>query len=119
MLLDRTTRINDVHGLTDTERALISAFLLGAVYCWIKNKKDQPFSLRDLVGGENTYWGNIPLHAIYKKHTDLGKDPHSAFEDAAKDAGWLLKRVINDDQRSFNFVKLGLVNSYSWIGNEP
>ena len=41
------------------------AFLQGAVYCWCKNRKDEWFAARDLLGGDNYYWQSSPLMPLY------------------------------------------------------
>lgn len=119
MAFTEQSELREVHGISDIEKYLIKAFMQGAVYSWVKNRKDEPFAVRDLVGGENTDWSDTPLQVLYDKHTNAGKDADSASEDAAKDLGWLVKRVLFDDKRTFQTGKAGLVNSYCWVGNEP
>lgn len=113
------TEVREVRGIEGPAKLLIHEFLRGAVYCWVKNRREEAFSLRDLVGGENTDWDRTPLDHIYKKHRAKGKDTDAAFADAAKDAGWLLKAVLAEDKRTFTVAKEGLVNSYRWVGGEP
>ena len=119
MSLSPSSEIRDVYGIDDIEKALIKAFMQGAVYSWIKNRKDEPFAVRDLVGGENLDWNGTPLQVLYDKHVSSGKDNDAAFEAAAKDLGWLVKALLDDDKRTFLIDKEGLVNSYRWVGNEP
>jgi hypothetical protein len=119
MALNPLSELRDVYGISDTDKALIKAFMQGAVYCWVKNRKDEPFAVRDLMGGENFEWEGTPLHVLYEKHISGGKDNASAIEAAAKDLGWLVKSVLADDKRTFIPSKAGLVNSYHWVGSEP
>jgi hypothetical protein len=112
------TELRDVKGISDPQKALIKAFLQGAVYSWIKNRKGESFAARDLIGGENNDWAGTPLQNLYDKHADSGKDNGEAVEAAAKDVGWLLKTVLSQDKRTFELGKSGLVNVYCWIGNE-
>lgn len=91
MALTPTSKLRDVNGIDDAQKQLIKAFMQGAVYCWIKNRKDEPFAVRDLMGGENFDWNETPLQVLYQKHVDAGKDKNSAIESAAKDLGWWLK----------------------------
>lgn len=57
----------------------------------------------------NYYWEGTPLLTLYQKHKDvLGKEWEDAVTGAAKDSGWLLKRVIEDDKRNFKTKKEGL-----------
>lgn len=119
MALTPTSALRDVHGIDDNQKRLIKAFMQGAVYCWVKNRKGEPFTLRDLVGGENFEWGGTPLLALYQKYITAGRANDSAIECAARDLGWLLKTVLEEDKRTFETAKAGLVSSYRWLGNEP
>ena len=66
------------------------------------------------MGGNNAYWQYTPLVALYAYHKSLGKDDVSAEEDAAKDAGMLLKSVlVHDKNKSFNQAKQTAVNGIS------
>ena len=109
MLAD-DSEIRDVHGLTDEQKQRILDFLQGAVYSWCKNRKDEWFAARDLLGGDNYYWQGTPMIALYEKSEDV--------EQAGKDAGWLLKRVLNDDKRTFEVSTDGRVKIYRWNGQE-
>lgn len=111
--------IHKVSGLTAAQIALAKAFLKGAVYCWLKNRPDEVFALRDLFGGENTDWTGTPLHDVWMKHKTSGKDREDAYRQAAIDAGWLLKAVLAEDKtRQFKVTKSGLANGYVWV-REP
>ncbi|MEI8202454.1 MAG: hypothetical protein WCH34_05550 [Bacteroidota bacterium] len=115
MSLQPDSEIRDVLGITDEEKKSIIDFLQGAVYCWCKNKPNEWFSMRDLMGGDNYYWDGTPLIALYEKHINKGKDAETSVEDAGKDSGWLLKRVTNDDVRVFETKKEDLIRKYLWI----
>ena len=109
MLAD-DSEIRDVHGITDEQKQRSLDFLQGAVYSWCKNRKDEWFAARDLLGGDNYYWQGTPMIALYEKSEDV--------EQAGKDAGWLLKRVLNDDKRTFEVSTDGRVKIYRWNGQE-
>ena len=109
-MLIEESEIRDVHGISDEQKQRIRDFLQGAVYSWCKNRKDEWFAARDLLGGDNYFWQNTPMFDLYEKSQDV--------EQAGKDAGWLLKQVINDDKRSFETKKEGLVRQYRWNGDE-
>lgn len=115
MTLLTSSEIRNVQGLSDNERHLIRAFVQGAVYCWVKNRKGEWFAIRDLVGGENTDWTGTPLKPLYVKHRNSGKDADEAFEAAAKDIGWIAKSVLAEDQRTFENDNLGYVSRYRWL----
>jgi hypothetical protein len=53
------------------------------------------------MGGLNLHWDGTPMQVLYEKHRNQGKSDDDAFDAAAKDGGWLLKRLINDDKREF------------------
>ena len=109
-MLIEETEIRDVHGIPEEQKQRIIDFLQGAVYCWCKNRKDEWFTTRDLLGGDNYFWQGTPLFFLYKKTENV--------EQAGKDAGWLLKKVIYNDKRSFQTKKEGMVRQYRWNGDE-
>ena len=49
------TTYKSVNGFTGWQLNLMRAFLQGAVYCWCRNRKDEWFAARDLLGGDNYY----------------------------------------------------------------
>lgn len=109
-MLIKESEIRDVNGISEEQEQRIIDFLQGAVYCWCKNRKDEWFAARDLLGGENFHWQGTPMFALYEKSNDI--------EQAGKDAGWLLKKVIYNDKRKFLDKKEGLVRQYLWNGEE-
>ncbi|MDB6067407.1 MAG: hypothetical protein JWR26_3615 [Pedosphaera sp.] len=119
MALNPPSELRDVHGISEPEKELIKAFMQGAVYSWVKNRKNEAFAVRDLVGGENFEWDGTPLMVLYDKHINTGKGIPDSIDAAAKDLGWLVKTVLAHDKRTFIPSKAGLVNHYCWVGNEP
>jgi hypothetical protein len=119
MALTPKSASRNIRGITDTEKALIMAYMQGAVYSWVKNRKGEKLAVRDLVGGENYQWKGTPLLVLYQKHIKAGKDKQSAIKAAARDLGWLVKTVLSEDKRMFEVSKGGLVSTYRWVGNEP
>lgn len=113
-MLIEESEVREVSGITKEEEGAICNFLQGAVYCWCKNRPDEWFSMRDLMGGENFYWEGTPLYVLYQKH----ESKETAIEDAGKDSGWLLKKVINDDKRSFHTKEEFISRKYKWVGGE-
>lgn len=104
--------LSDVNGITHEQKKLIHSFLQGSVYCWCKNRPDEWFALRDLVGGDNYDWLGTPLFVLYEKH----QSKNDAVLEAGIDAGWLLKTVLHNDQRAFD-IKREYVNKYKWNKN--
>lgn len=115
MSLTEKSQLRKVSGITEEQKNSIIYFLQGAVYCWCKKRKDQWFSLRDLMGGDNYYWESTPLLPLYLKHKYTNEDP---VKEAGKDAGWLLKYVVANDKRIFETKKESLIRKYRWISSE-
>ncbi len=116
MLVNDNSQISEnISGIHKCDMKLIKAFLQGAVYCWIKNKKGEIFALRNLVGGENSNWINTPLEPLYEKHINMGKYNKTANEVAGQDAGKILKLVLKNDKRKFEVSDAGFTNGYKWI----
>ncbi|MBX7212048.1 MAG: hypothetical protein K1X78_27325 [Verrucomicrobiaceae bacterium] len=119
MSLIPESQLRQVNGLEPEQTTAILSYLQGAVYSWVKNRSGEWFAARDLVGGENFEWMGTPLYPLFEKHSDLGKSEEDAIADAAKDVGWLLKRVLAEDKRHFEVGRSGLTAAYRWLGNEP
>ena len=113
MIIKGDKTIRSVMGISTDEEKAISNFLQGAVYCWCKNRKGEWFSLRDLMGGDNYYWNNTPLFRLWEKQNALGKE--NPVEEAGKECGWILKKVIAEDKRNFETKKEELIRKYKWI----
>jgi hypothetical protein len=111
MALTTASQVRDVHGITNVDKDRIRDFLQGAVYCWCKNRPNEWFSLRDLRGGENYHWQGTPLYPLYQKHHPAA----DAVERAGQDGGWLLKRVITDDPRTFETREAEMIRQYRWV----
>jgi hypothetical protein len=118
-MLTPPSDIREVSGLSDDQRNAIRHFMQGAVYCWVKNRKSERFAVRDLMGGQNTRWHGTPLMVLYENHKARGKDDAAAIEAAGQDLGWLVKRFLSEDKRTFEFDNAGFVNTYRWVGDEP
>ena len=108
------SEIRNVKGIKNEQIQRIYDFLQGGVYCWCKNRSDEWFSVRDLLGGENFDWNGTPLIVLFEKHINLGKSNDEAIADAGKDAGWIVKKVLDNDTRDFE-AKDGFAKSYRWI----
>lgn len=107
-----------VNGFDEIEIKEMCAFLQGAVYCWCKNRKNEWFAARDLLGGDNYYWEGTPLMKLYDHFLNDKKDNGEyAVEEAGKAAGRLLKKVLFEDKREFE-TKEGFTRMYRWTGNE-
>lgn len=108
--------IRDVHKLDKKDKELAKAFIKGAVYSWLNSHGETVFAIRDLFGKDNTDWTGTPLECIWHKNKNAGKNDEEAYEQSAKDAGWLLKAVLSEDTiRRFRVTKHGLSNGYSWV----
>lgn len=105
-----------ISGISESERTRIYDYLQGLVYCWCKEHGTDWFAARNLVGGENYYWEGTPIQILYQKHVDNGDNWETAVSSAAKDLGWLLLNVINNDKRHFTTRK-EFTREYSWDGD--
>jgi len=114
MSLKIFSEIREVSGISDQQLNDIMKFLQGAVYCWCKNRPDEWFSIRDLMGGENFFWQGTPLYCLYEKHENNSNDP---VKSAGIDSGWLLKKVIHLDKREFESRDGEMIKQYLWIQN--
>jgi hypothetical protein len=112
MALIPKSRIKDISIVSENEKLRIIDFLQGALFCWIKNRPNEWFSMRDLMGGENNNWDRTPLQILYDKHWAKCKNDKKAYDYAGKDSGWLLKRVINEDIRSFDTITKDRIRQY-------
>jgi len=118
----------NIYSLPEFGPAESRAFIQGAVYCWCKNKPGDVFAVRDLFGGDNTDWGGTPLQTIYgywsssyrEQHPELSDDEihDKAADQAAKDVGWLVKSVLQDDRREFESSDAGMAKGYRWVGGD-
>ncbi|MEA1877201.1 MAG: hypothetical protein U9N86_10060 [Bacteroidota bacterium] len=118
MTLRNKSKMRKNFGICESDLHDIKCFLQGAVYCWAKNKKDEIFAARDLMGGENYEWSGTPLICLYNKHINKGKSDELAIEEAGKDLGWILKSVLDEDKRTFVASDKGMTQGYKWVGNE-
>ena len=114
MLEGKKTLIQKVHGLSEEELQKIKAFLQGAVYCWCAIRKSDWCCARDLIGGVNQDWKCYPLEVLYRRCIKAGRDHDHAFAQAARDAGNILKRVLSEDNRTFETMEMGRTRSYRW-----
>lgn len=106
-----------VHGISEVQKQCIMHFLQGSVYCWCKNRKDEPFAARDLLGGDNYYWQDTPMMALCEYYRN-GNDANNeyAIEEAGKAAGRLLYQLLYDDKRELQ-TWVEYTRMYCWIGN--
>ena len=119
---------NAISSLPESDLPKARAFIQGAVYCWCKNKPGEVFAVRDLFGRENTDWGGTPLQTIYdhwsssyrEQNPELSDDElhEKAADQAAKDVGWLVKSVLQNDRREFESSDAGMAKGYKWVGGD-
>lgn len=115
MAFTQQATLREIQGISDSEKVRIYDFLQGAVYCWCKNRKDEWFSMRDLMGGDNFHWESTPLIALYAKQKTAGVPDPEAIERAGRESGWLLKRVISEDRRTFATKEEEQIRKYQWL----
>jgi hypothetical protein len=115
MAFTNPSKTRNVRGISEQDKSDIRTYLQGAVYTWIKNRKNEFFAARDLVGGVNFHWEGTPPYKLYLKHAGKGA---GAVKAAGKDLGWLLKEMLAADNRTFERGRKGLTCAYRWIGIE-
>ena len=113
MFVNPNEKLRDVKIVNDIVKNDIQNFLKGAVYCWCKNKKNERFSLQSLMGDDNFYWQGTPLYKLYQEKANVDKS--KAVEEAAKCAGWLLKKVLAEDKHRYYEIVEGYVNFYRCV----
>lgn len=109
-MLVEDSMIKKVNSISREQEQRILDYLQGAVYCWCKNRKAELFAARDFLGRDNFEWEGTPMFVLYEKSNDVEK--------AGIDAGWLLKKMINNDKRTFNTEIKGMVRDYRWNGKD-
>lgn len=115
MICQGDDTLRELTGLPDAEQKRIMDFLQGSVYCWCKNRPDEWFAMHNLMGGDNRDWSTTPLAVLYSRHIQNGKTDEEAFNTAAQDSGWLLKRVIHADARRFATQDTAINRQYRWL----
>lgn len=108
-------KIRKVRNIPLDKKTRIDDFLLGAIYTWCKNRKNEWFSVRDLMGGENADWTNTPLIYLYDRQINKGKTQKKAFDQAAKDIGNIVKELLSNDTRNFETDGSMRTRRYIWI----
>lgn len=109
-------RVIEVHDLKrETE---IRAFLQGAVYAWCNNNGKEVFTIHNILAFLNRNWISTPLEELYFRNLSDEKTEDESIEQAGKEAGKILKKVLSDDKREFHTVAGFRVREYSWTGRE-
>lgn len=67
--------------------------------------------MRDLMGGDNYYWEGTPLQPLY----EMNAEHSDAVKRAGQKSGWLLKKVIAEDMRSFDTKEEDMIRKYLWV----
>lgn len=110
--IDTARRVN---GIDEQQLNLIRSFLQGAVYCLCITHRNQWFSARDFLGGENSNWQGTPLQALFDYYFGRRQDEDYAIHQAGKAVGWILLSVLIADHRVFETRK-GYTREYLWTG---
>ena len=112
------TTYQNVHGL-DEDKYLkpMRYYLLGAVQSWCRDRKEQWFAARDLLGGANYYWQGTPLYPLFTYYQQFGDDDYAVTQ-AGRAAGRLLKRVLIEDEKRTYETRQGYTREYRWVGEE-
>lgn len=102
--------------INEGQRRDMKIFLKGLVYCWCKNRKDEWFAARDLLGGDNYFWQDTPMIDLYLHYEEEGYG-EDAVNMAGKGAGKLLMEMLDEDKRTYETGK-EYTRCYRWTGVE-
>uniref|UniRef100_UPI004049B690 hypothetical protein n=1 Tax=Gelidibacter sp. TaxID=2018083 RepID=UPI004049B690 len=113
-MLTNNSKYYNVQGINQLDNQKICNYIQGSVYSWSKNKPNEWFTTSSLFGKENFDWQGTPMQVLYDKHINQGKSHKEAIKFAGRDAGHLLKKVLQKDKRIFDVDK-SWKNRYKWI----
>lgn len=80
----------------------IQNYLLGAINCFIRRNNDTWFKAKDIIIND---WNGTPLQVIYDFFESKGLSEEEARKQAGMCLGKILRKVIFDDQRTFETRK--------------
>lgn len=80
----------------------IQNYLLGAINCFIRRNNDTWFKAKDIIIND---WNGTPLQVIYDFFESKGLSEEEARKQAEMCLGKILRKVIFDDQRTFETRK--------------
>ncbi len=113
MIINNNSPAKITKKLSNNELQKIKKYLKKRVNNWIKRNLSKPFTLRDLVGKENANWNGTPLQILYDKNSHLANE-EKQYKQAAKDAGNLLKQVVEKHSSNFS-LQTKYCNIYTLI----
>lgn len=112
MIVQGNNILRNVHGISDTEKAQAMDFIRTLVDERLNVFPTAIFRAVDLMGRQVfPTWANTPLDPLYQYYYGKKRDNRYAMRQAGIAAGYLLKRVIENDSRSFAFIR-GYKNGY-------
>lgn len=99
MIVRGNDRLRNVHGLTQEENDAAIGFIRSLVEDWLNNHQpNDSFRAVDLMGRHVfPTWADTPLDALYRYYYRKRPDNTYAVRQAGIAAGYLLKRVIEED----------------------
>lgn len=111
---EKAVHRNMLAQLPIVEIEMIKAYIQGAVHSHCNTCPDKPLSVRLLFGEDNSDWSNTPLQQVYIYHKYISRknDPKN---EAARDIGWIFKRVLDEDVRKFECVGKDTGKIYTMI----
>lgn len=97
MLKNQNSSIRSISAqISEGDAQCAKTYIMGVVHGFCNNNDNQHFSVQLLFGGENKDWRGTPLQVIYEYYAQKGYA--DAAERAARDVGWLLKAVLQEDR---------------------
>lgn len=117
MLTGLTTGKGEISAiLSEAEKEIIKEYIKGGVHSFCKNNPNDVFSVAILFGGNNKDWNGTALQILYDKNLNSGNscDP---YNQAACDAGCLLREVLEEDKRrEFEYAGKATGHQYKFVG---
>ena len=89
--------------ILNVDKEIIKDYMQGSVYSFCKNNPGEVFSVRILFGGMNNDWNGTPLQRLYDNHAYVRKSKNPKHQTAI-DAGRLLREVLENDSRKFEYA---------------
>lgn len=119
VMLIGDSNFKEVWGFEESQKQRMRDYLLGAVQVWCRDRHEEWFAARDLLGGANNHWQGTPLMPLYEYYLARRNDDNEyAVRQAGRAAGHLLKRVLIEDRKRTYETRKGYTREYRWVGEE-
>lgn len=111
MLKNKNSSLRSISAqISEGDMNCAKTYIMGVVHGFCNNNENQHFSVQILFGGENKDWRGTPLQVIYEYYAQKGY--FDADKRAARDVGWLLKTVLQEDKKLLYDEKKEYIKEY-------